>query len=44
MTLDQLKAHAAAVAASAPAPTAAQAQELARLLTPIMLGTKAGAK
>lgn len=39
----KLAAHIAAVAATAPLPTPEQAQELARLLMPIMTGVKAGA-
>lgn len=44
MTREELAAHAHAVAQTAPAPTPEQAQELARLLTPIMLRAKAGAE
>lgn len=40
----KLAAHIAAVVATAPLPTPEQAQELARLLTPIMLRAKAGAE
>ncbi|MEC3853464.1 hypothetical protein [Paenarthrobacter ureafaciens] len=39
----KLAAHIEAVVATAPLPSPEQAQELARLLTPIMLGAKAGA-
>lgn len=40
----KLAAHIAAVVATAPLPTPEQSQELARLLTPIMLRSKGGAE